>query len=1047
MLTFQQIILTLQHYWDGQRCALLQPFDMEVGAGTSAPATFLRALGPEPWRAAYVQPSRRPKDARYGENPNRLYQHHQFQVVLKPAPENILDLYLDSLRKLGFDLGQNDVRFVEDDWENPTLGAWGLGWEVWMNGMEITQFTYFQQVGGLDCKPITGEITYGLERLAMYLQGVENVFDLKWTDALRYRDVFLQNEREQSAYNFEQSDAGWLLGQFTHFEAQAKRLMEAQLALPAYEMVLKCGHAFNLLDARGAISVTERAAYIGRIRNLARSIAQSYYESRERLGFPMCEPAPKSDEADAGHLVAPIARAGHEPGMSGQTLLVELLTEELPPKALARLGAAFADGITGGLRSGKFLSDDSVSTSYATPRRLAVSITGVAAKAPDSLERLKILPVSVAYDASGKPTHALTKKLAAIGRSHAVSADFERALDGKTESLFYNYVAPGGTLLTGLNFALHQSVEKLPIPKVMIYQRPDGSDHKFVRPAHRLVALHGKDVIPVSVLGLDAGRVTEGHRFQGQRTIELAHADDYASTLAGTGKVIASFADRQAHIEAQLQAKAAELDADLQPDAVYAALLEEVTALTENPAVYVGEFEREFLDVPQECLILTMRTNQKYFPLFNRAGKLRQQFLIVSNMQLDDPRWVIQGNERVVRPRLADAKFFFDQDRKIRLADRVARLANVVYHNKLGTQLQRVERLQKLAAQIAKLIGSDLGLAQHAAALAKADLLTEMVGEFPELQGIMGRYYALHDGEAAEVADAIEQHYRPKFAGDRLPEGPTAICVALADRLDTLAGIYGIGLIPTGDKDAFGLRRHALGVLRILIERKLPIELTSLLQLAADRFPQAMLSATVVGDLHGFILERLRGLLREQGYSANEVEAVISQQPTRIDLVPALLAAVREFSALPEAAALAAANKRIQNILKKSPGATIAAAESSDTAAITTVNWTTAEIAAVESSDTAAIMAVDPSLFADAAERSLHRALLAVEPLVAAELAAGRYTTALKVLAGLRGAVDAFFEQVLVNADDPAVRANRLALLNRLGILMNQVADISKLAN
>ena len=311
MLTFQQIILTLQHYWDRQRCALLQPFDMEVGAGTSSPATFLRALGPEPWRAAYVQPSRRPKDARYGENPNRLYQHHQFQVVLKPAPENILDLYLESLAGLGFDLKANDVRFVEDDWENPTLGAWGLGWEVWMNGMEITQFTYFQQVGGLDCKPITGEITYGLERLAMYLQGVENVYDLKWTEGLSYRDVFLQNEREQSTYNFEQSDAKWLLEQFSHFEAQAKRLMESALALPAYEMVLKAGHAFNLLDARGAISVTERAGYIGRIRNLARSIAQSYYDSRERLGFPMCA-APLSSQGAATSGAAPIPNPAGE---------------------------------------------------------------------------------------------------------------------------------------------------------------------------------------------------------------------------------------------------------------------------------------------------------------------------------------------------------------------------------------------------------------------------------------------------------------------------------------------------------------------------------------------------------------------------------------------------------------------------------------------------------------------------------------------------------------------------------------------------------------
>ena len=700
--------------------------------------------------------------------------------------------------------------------------------------------------------------------------------------------------------------------------------------------------------------------------------------------------------------------------MSTQTLLVELLTEELPPKALARLGTAFADAITTGLRSAKFLSNESVSSAFATPRRLAVTITQVAARAPDALERLKILPVSVAYDAQGEPTPALIKKLAAIGKPHARTEDFERAPDGKTESLFYNYVAPGGELSAGLRSVLQQAVDKLPIPKVMTYQRPDGSDQKFVRPAHRLVALHGADVVPVSVLGLDAGRVTEGHRFQGQRTIELKHADEYASTLAATGRVIAGFAERQARIERQLQARAAELDADLQPDAVYTALLDEVTALTENPAVYVGEFEREFLEVPQECLILTMRTNQKYFPLFDRGGKLRRQFLIVSNLQLDDPQWVIQGNERVVRPRLADAKFFFDQDRKSRLADRVARLANVVYHNKLGTQLQRVERLQKLAAQIAKLVGSDPGQAQHAAALAKADLLTDMVGEFPELQGIMGRYYALHDGEPAEVADAIEQHYRPKFAGDSLPEGPTAICVALADKLDTLAGIYGIGLVPTGDKDAFGLRRHALGVLRILIEHQLPIELTVLLQLAADRFPATMLSGSVAADLHGFMLERLRGLLREQGYTANEVEAVLSHAPTRIDLVPARLAAVREFSALPESAALAAANKRIRNILKKAD---------------------------------ALGTGVDPSLFADAAERSLHDALVAAEPQVHAALAAGRYTAALKALAGLRGAVDAFFEQVLVNADDLKLRANRLALLNRLGILMNQVADISKLAS
>ena len=708
--------------------------------------------------------------------------------------------------------------------------------------------------------------------------------------------------------------------------------------------------------------------------------------------------------------------------MTMRTLTVELLTEELPPKALSRLGAAFADGLAGGLRERGFLTDASVVERFATPRRLAARITAVAATSADVVQREKILPLSVALDAEGKPTTAFRKALARRGREALAdrwpdasegSDRLARESDGKADAIYLHSIAKGSALVAGLSSALADTVAKLPIPKVMTYQRPDGSDQKFVRPAHRLVALHGADVVPVSVLGLEAGRITEGHRFQGERTITLADADDYAARLEADGKVMADLDGRRAAIAAALQTQAAALDASLRPDADYAALLDEVTALTENPAIYAGAFGSEFLDVPQECLILTMRTNQKYFPLFDRAGKLRQEFLIVSNMRLDDPSRIVQGNERVIRPRLADAKFFFDQDRKTRLADRVARLSAVVYHNKLGSQLQRVERLQKLAGQIAQLIGADAGMAQHAAALAKADLLTDMVGEFPELQGIMGRYYALHDGEAAEVADAIEQHYRPKFAGDRLPEGPVAIVVALADKLDTLAGIYGIGLVPTGDKDAFGLRRHALGVLRILIEKKLPVELSALLRLAAGRFAPDLLSPDVVAALHGFMLERLRGLLRDAGYTANEIEAVLSQKPERIDLVPARLAAVREFGALPEAAALAAANKRIQNILKKSD----------------------AEQAGI-----------DPGLLSDAPEQTLHAALLAAEPKVGADLVAGRYTDALKALAGLRGEVDAFFDKVLVNADDPQVRANRHALLRRLGALMNQVADISKLA-
>ena len=749
------------------------------------------------------------------------------------------------------------------------------------------------------------------------------------------------------------------------------------------------------------------------------------------------------------------------------TLIVELLTEELPPTALSRLSSAFAEGIAGGLRARGFVGESSTIDRYATPRRLAVRITGVLAMSPDIAQREKVLPLNVALDAEGKPTVAFRKALAKRGRealadgwsstSANAAADARDAAakgaadtaangaanatanvdagrdrlaiesDGKADAIFLYSIARGSPLATGLQAALADSVAALPIPKVMTYQLPDGSDQKFVRPAHRLVALHGTDVVPVSVLGLQSGRVTEGHRFQGTRTIELAAADDYEQRLQSEGSVIASFDARRSAIEHALADKARTLDATLQPDDAYDALLEEVTGLVENPAVYAGTFDREFLDVPQECLILTMRTNQKYFPLFDASGKLRRDFLIVSNMRLDDPSRVIGGNERVIRPRLADAKFFYDQDRKTRLADRVARLGSVVYHNKLGTQLQRVERLQKLARRIAESIGADGGLAQHAAALAKADLVTDMVGEFPELQGIMGRYYALHDGEPVEVADAIEQHYRPKFAGDALPAHPVAVAVALADKFDTMVGIYGIGLIPTGDKDNFGLRRHAVGVLRILIEKKLPVELTSLLAMAAERFPGNLLSASVVADLHGFMLERLRAMLREHGYSANEVEAVLTQMPVRIDLVPARLAAVREFGALPEAAALASANKRIQNILRKSD------AES---------RGITGGVDGV-----AGVADVDPALINEDAEKKLNAALLAAEPGVGADLAAGRYTPALKALAALRGDVDAFFDQVLVNADDPKVRANRHALLRRLGMLMNQVADISKLAS
>ncbi|MBZ0124920.1 MAG: glycine--tRNA ligase subunit beta [Rhodocyclaceae bacterium] len=695
--------------------------------------------------------------------------------------------------------------------------------------------------------------------------------------------------------------------------------------------------------------------------------------------------------------------------MGAKNLLVELFVEELPPKALKKLGESFAATLTASLGSQGLLDAGSVATPYASPRRLAVHVTAVAARAADKAVQQKLMPVSVALDASGQPTPALLKKLAALGADAAVVPKLKRQMDGKAEVLFLDSVVPGATLAEGLQTALEAALAGLPIPKVMSYQLADGwSSVNFVRPAHRLVALYGAEVVPISVLGLQAGRETEAHRFEAANPIvSIRDADSYAAQMETEGAVIPGFAARRAEIEKQLKAAAAK--EGLQP-IEDEALLDEVTALVERPNVLTCRFEQEFLDVPQECLILTMKANQKYFPLLDAAGKLTNKFLVVSNIRPADPSAVIGGNERVVRPRLADAKFFFDQDRKKSLMDRIPGLAKVVYHNKLGTQGERVERVAALARAIGDKLGGEAlaNQADRAAVLSKADLLTDMVGEFPELQGIMGRYYALHDGEPAEIADAIEDHYKPRFAGDALPRNPAGLCVALADKLQTLADMFGIGQLPTGDKDPFALRRHALGVIRMLIERDLPLDLMWLFQAAK------LADAKVTGQLMDFIYERLAGSLREQGYSALEVDAVVSQRPQRLGDIPKRLAAVRAFAALPEAASLAAANKRVGNILKKvSPG----------------------EAARV-----------DAALLKEPAEIALNAALASAKPKADAAFEQGDYAASLQSLAALKGPVDEFFDHVMVNVEDARLRANRLGLLATLHAAMNRVADLSRLS-
>ena len=732
-------------------------------------------------------------------------------------------------------------------------------------------------------------------------------------------------------------------------------------------------------------------------------------------------------------------------------LLVELFTEELPPRALRALGEAFGHGISEGLKScGLVASEPPAETEtvvFSTPRRLAVRIDRVRSQAEDRMVEVKGPSVKVGLDSGGQPTQALIKW---AERQGAHLDELTQGSDGKQAVFLWRHNVQGILLTQAIQEILEQTLARLPIPKLMTYQLDDGTSVSFVRPAHGLIVLHGDTIIPAKLLGLEAGRVTHGHRFQGATNLRIAHADEYESRLALEGRVLASFAERRARIKALLEEQAQTLGAHLlsqnllsesssATDPTTEALLDEVTALVEWPRVYVGQFDAAFLKVPQECLILTMRTNQKYFPLFDDQGQLRAQFLIVSNMDVDNPSAIIDGNERVVRPRLDDARFFYEQDLKQSLESRLEGLERVVYHAKLGSQRERVARVEAIAAAVLTQWGTALSRAegptdaatitpspasvQRAARLAKCDLITGMVGEFPELQGTMGRYYALHDGETPEVAQAIEDHYRPRFAGDGLPANSVGFVVALADKLETLAGIWGIGLQPTGDRDPFGLRRQALGVVRMMVEQALPLELPQLIKSAFEPFgtlanPDAFKAD--LGGLHAFMLDRLRGWLRtwkDDRWDAVSIDAALAVETARLDQLPARLDALVAFRALPESAALAAANKRIGNILRKSAPELLGHAPK-----------------------------INASRLVEPAEVALAHALAQIEDAVDADFGAGHYAESLARLAALRGPVDTFFEAVMVMAEDPGLRANRLALLASLYARMNRVADLARLA-
>ncbi|MFC4297379.1 MAG: glycine--tRNA ligase subunit beta [Castellaniella sp.] len=707
---------------------------------------------------------------------------------------------------------------------------------------------------------------------------------------------------------------------------------------------------------------------------------------------------------------------------NARPLIVELVTEELPPKALDALGQAFAEGIRKTLDTLGLLAGPGAAA-YATPRRLAVRLDAVLGQAPDQAYAEKLMPAAIGLNEAGEPTPALLKKLQAKGLGHLGAADLSRRHDGKQDVLYAEGTAPGARLADGLQQALDYAVTHLPIPKVMQYQLADGRTNvKFVRPAQRLLALWGADIVPVRTLGLEADRLTLGHRFQSSGPLSIGSAETWAERLSGEGRVVPSFAERRALIASQLAESSAALGATIGQEPEVEALLDEVTALVEYPTVYVGAFEEEFLAVPPECLILTMRLNQKYFPLFDPAtGALTHRFLIVSNSQPADPTHIIQGNQRVVRPRLADAQFFYQTDLKTPLIDRVAELANSVYHNKLGTQLQRTERVRKLARWLAPLLGGPFEPAARAAMLAHADLSTQMVGEFPELQGIMGAYYAAHDGEPPVVARALRDQYRVRLDEPVTDATLTSAVLYMAERAETLIGIWGIGLAPTGERDPYGLRRAALGLIsayeqltaggQLQASQDSPARLSALLEQAAANFAPGQLAEGTVEAVLDFVYERCRNQLAAH-YERSAIDAVLALRPP-LHQVAARVQACERFAALPEAESLAAANKRVSNLLKKADDAQ---------------------------------PDFDPALLAEPAERQLAETIARLEPQATAQLQAGDFTASLATLAQARAAVDAFFTDVMVMAEDPRVRANRLALLRSLHGLMNQVADLSRLA-
>ncbi len=995
-LTFQDLILNLQQFWTRRGCVLSQPYGVEVGAGTMNPDTFFRVLGPEPWSVAYVEPSRRPADARYGDNPYRLYKHYQFQVILKPSPPDVQEVYLQSLRALGIEARRHDVRFEEDNWEAPTLGAQGVGWQVVLDGMEITQFTYFQRAGGLDLDPVAAEITYGMERICMYLHNADSIYDLPWNGRLRYRDVRHREEWEYSKYAFEVADAASLGELFARAESEARRLLEHKLVLPAYDACLRCSHLFNLLEARGAVSVTERTGYILRVRALACACAEAFLAQRAEAGFPLgrvavppARPLPKA---------RPRSRAKND-------FLLEVGCEEIPasmiPGARDALGAALVKAL-----SERGLAPGSQARLFSTPRRLAALIAGVPARQADREDEVVGPPARAAFDASGEPTKA------ALGFARSQGAEvsaLRRIQTPRGEYVGVRRRIPGRAAPEVLQEIVPEILRSLSFPKTMRWESQPAS---FVRPLRWLAALWNDQALALEAFGVRAGRDSFGHRLLGRPRLRLASARRYAPALRARGVWVDDSARRRA-IASGLKRQATSAGGRLLE---HEPTLDEVTHLVEHPHVIAGRFDSSFLALPREVLIATMRHHQKYFAVVDTRGDLTARFLAVIDQRADAGGLIRHGNERVLRGRLEDARFFWSEDRKVRLQDRLPRLRSILFHEKLGTLEQRVERMCRLAADVAgRLPGVDAPGLERAVTLCKVDLTTEMVKELPELQGVVGALYAREQGEREEVAAAVYDHYRPLSLDDESPRSALGCALSAVDRLDTLAALFAVGEAPTGSRDPFALRRCGQGLAKILLDRSLHLPLDTLLEKALDGVraqgvPLSSAPAERLAALVEFVRGRVRFILEQAGHRYDLINAALASgplDPLDVRLRVQALESLREDANF---AALSLSFKRIRKILAQ-------AAEDGP---------------------------LDPAALRESAERGLYERMTQARERLDGLVGRRDYAEALRTLAALRPPIDEFFEQVMVMDRDPALRRNRVGLLRALAEMFLSLADFSE---